>query len=258
MSSKLDVVYTPSGRAGEYANHGYAVNLYTGCPHACAYCYAKSVKHMKAEDFHREAKPQKDILARLEKDCAILAKLPKLEEPIFLCFTCDPYPPEERMLGITRQAIKLIKATGNNVRILTKGARLASRDFDLLGDGDEFGCTLTLNNAVGSEVWEPGAPDCYIRLRYLREAHKVGIKTWASCEPVIFTEQTLDLITESAPYVDLFKIGVLNYSNTLPEHLKAQLKPVDWNKFGHDVEALCKRLGVNYYLKNDLRERMTR
>jgi DNA repair photolyase len=252
--ARMNILYTPSGRAGEYANHGYAINYYRGCTMGCVYCYCPSVLHMNREEFHRQTTPVKDALVRLEKD---LQKCGKLDEPIFLNFLHDPYPEVERELGITRKAIKLIKATGNNVRILTKGARLASRDFDLLGEGDEFGCTLTLNNAIGCEIWEPGAPDCYVRLRYLQEAHEQGIKTWVSCEPVIFTEHTLDLIVDAAPFVDLFKIGILNYENRLPDHLKAQLKPVDWNKFGHDVVTLCERLGVNYYLKNDLKERMS-
>jgi DNA repair photolyase len=250
---RFDVLYTPSGKAGEYANNGYAANCYQFCPHGCVYCYVPACLYMTREQFRQPSVPKKDVLARLEKD---LAKAGKLDEPIFLSFANDPYPPQEADLGITRRAIELIKSSGNNVRILTKGAILASRDFDLLGKGDEFGVTLTLNNAICSEIWEPGAPDCYARLRYLEYAHTIGIKTWASCEPVIFTEQTLDLIESSASFVDLFKVGILNYSNSLPEHLKAQLKPVDWAQFGRDVLALAERLGCNVILKQDLLKKM--
>lgn len=31
-------LYAPSGKAKEYGD--YAVNIYTGCPHRCFYCFA--------------------------------------------------------------------------------------------------------------------------------------------------------------------------------------------------------------------------
>jgi hypothetical protein len=36
--NKLQTLYTPSGRAGEYADHGYALNLYNGCLILHAFC----------------------------------------------------------------------------------------------------------------------------------------------------------------------------------------------------------------------------
>lgn len=36
-------LYVPKGRAREYGD--YAVNIYTGCPHRCYYCFAPNVLH---------------------------------------------------------------------------------------------------------------------------------------------------------------------------------------------------------------------
>jgi hypothetical protein len=44
----------------------------------------------------------------------------------------------------------------------------------------------------------------------------------------------------------MWRIGKMN-------HRKSD---IDWYEFGHNVEALCKRLGRNYQIKEDLRRAM--
>jgi DNA repair photolyase len=248
---RFDILYTPSGRAGEYANHGYAANLYNHCPNGCAYCYVPACLRMTPEQFNQESVPKRDVLNRLYKD---LQKAGKLDEPIFLNFTHDPYPPVEKKLKITRSAIELIKDAGNNVRILTKNGDLAQRDFGLLDSNDEFGVSLTTIDYESLKMWEPNAGTPHARMGAIIEAKRKGIKTWVSCEPVLRPEWTIEMIRQIAPDADLVKVGVLNYSNTLPDHLKAQLKPVDWKQFAIDVTTLCESLGVNYVLKQDLKK----
>lgn len=43
-------IYKPKGAAAEYGD--YAVNIYTGCPHRCYYCFAPQVLHREKETFH--------------------------------------------------------------------------------------------------------------------------------------------------------------------------------------------------------------
>jgi len=42
-------IYKPKGAAAEYGD--YAVNIYTGCPHRCFYCYASHVLHRVQQTF---------------------------------------------------------------------------------------------------------------------------------------------------------------------------------------------------------------
>ena len=127
-------IYIPSGKAKEYGD--YAINIYTGCPHRCYYCFAPAVLRRDKETFHSHVEPRTGIVeavgAQLVKE-HITGKL------IHLCFTCDPYPTNYDSTA-TREVIKALKATGNHVQILTKGD--GSRDFDLLDDGDWYGITL--------------------------------------------------------------------------------------------------------------------
>lgn len=209
MAQERSLLYTPSGRAGEYANHGYAANLYRGCTHGCQYCYVPASTRMSREDFHSGVVPVKDMIKRLTAD---MKRVGKLDEPIFLCFTCDPYcidAPRE----MTRAAIEIIMEAGNAVNILTKGGDLAIADFDLLRKNpkNKIGATLTFSNEALSKEWEPLAASPLHRVYMLAMAKDKGIQTWASIEPVIFPSQSLQIMEEALPHVDEFKIGIWNH-----------------------------------------------
>lgn len=229
-------IYSPKGAAREYGD--YALNIYTGCPHRCYYCFAPDVLRKDREAFHSNVQPRNDIykatMVQLDKE-GITGKT------IHLCFSCDPYP-----LGvdsiITRDIIKLLKNAGNHVQILTKNGIGAQRDFDLLDGEDWFGVTITGYATIGIE---PNATLVLDRNSAIYEAHKRGIKTWISYEPVLNASDVLHHIG-CTPWVDRIKIGKLNYHPS----------DINWHDFGHEVEALCQRLGRDYYIKDSLRAEM--
>ena len=227
-------IYEPKGKAKEYGD--YALNIYTGCPHRCYYCFAPSVLRRDREKFHRDVRPRENIVEETRKQLEredITGKL------IHLCFTCDPYPTGYDT-WTTREIIKLLKAYGNHVQILTKGD--GTRDLDLLDENDWYGSTVS----EGEETDEPGARASAKRLIDLCTAHSQGIKTWVSFEPVLNAKKVLNTIRYFGRYMDKVKIGKLNYHPS----------GIDWAKFGHDAEALCQRLGLNYYIKDSLRAEM--
>lgn len=221
-------IYEPTGKAKEYGD--YALNIYTGCPHRCFYCFAPSVLHKDKETFHSVVEPRPNIVAEVKKQ---LEKEHITGKLIHLCFTCDPYPTGYDSTP-TREIIKLLKEHGNHVQILTKGD--GSRDFDLLDSDDWYGITHDgiMNDSVPK------------RLNSLAEAHKRGIKTWVSFEPVTDTRSFFIGLHALAGVSDKVKIGKLNYHKL----------DIDWCKFGHDAENLCMKLGVEYYIKESLREEM--
>lgn len=49
-------IYEPKGKAKEYGD--YALNIYTGCPHRCFYCFAPNVLHKDREAFHTNIPPK--------------------------------------------------------------------------------------------------------------------------------------------------------------------------------------------------------
>ncbi len=241
MLKKGLVIYEPRGRAGEYAP--LAVNLYRGCGHGCIYCYAPEATFIDRQEFIK-ATPRQGIIEKLEKD-APQAVEGRPEGNVLLCFTCDPYQPINDIHELTRQAIEILHKNGFNVTVLTKGGKRAERDFDLLRSGDEFATTLTFLDEQKSRQWEPEAAIPEERIEALRKTHELGIKTWVSLEPVIEPAESIEIIRQTHSFVDLFKVGKLNY------HPRG--KEIDWHKFLQECIATLKQYGCQYYIKKDLR-----
>lgn len=227
-------IYEPTGKAKEYGD--YAINIYTGCPHWCYYCFAPNVLHREREKFHSHVEPRKNIVEEVRKQ---LERENITGKTIHLSFLCDPYP-QGYDTTPTREIIKLLKEHGNHVQILTKGD--GSRDFDLLDGEDWYGISYS-----GSyEADEPEALRRDFRLFTLAEAKRKGIKTWVSFEPVVDAEQVLWTLEINSCLFDKVKIGKLNY---WPSN-------IDWAEFGRKAEALCEKLGLDYYIKESLRAEM--
>jgi DNA repair photolyase len=224
-------IYEPKGKAKEYGD--LALNIYTGCQHRCFYCFAPGMLHRDKEQFHSVVEPRKDIVEATRKQIEREGITDKL---IHLCFTCDPYPSGYDTTP-TREIIKLLKSSGNHVQILTKGD--GSRDFDLLDENDWYGITL-------DGITSACCPFQLLRAEKLFAAHKHGIKTWVSFEPVLSPVVVIDYLRSLSSFVDKVKIGKLNYH---PSN-------IDWAKFGRQIENECKQLGVDYYIKESLREEM--
>lgn len=223
-------IYVPKGKAKEYGD--YAINIYTGCPHRCYYCFAPNVLHREKEKFHTCVAPRENIVEETRKQIEREGITGKL---IHLCFTCDPYPCGYDTTP-TREIIKAIKESGNHVQILTKGD--GSRDFDLLDENDWYGITLD-----GTECKAPLKE----RLESLAVAHSKDIKTWVSFEPVTNERMFFINLHCVSLIVDKVKIGKLNYH---PSN-------IDWADFGRKAEELCKALNLDYYIKESLRAEMT-
>lgn len=224
-------IYIPSGKAKEYGD--YALNIYTGCPHKCFYCFAPNVLHKSRQQFHEVVEPRKNIVEETRKQLErenIAGKL------IHLCFTCDPYPYGYDSTA-TRKIISLLKDAGNNVQILTKGD--GSKDFDLLTSEDWYGITLDGIGNGRNPLWKA-------RVDALAEAHSLGIKTWVSFEPVTDEREFFVNLHLVAPIIDKVKIGKLNYHKS----------NINWADFGRRAETLCQQLGLDYYIKESLRAEM--
>lgn len=221
-------IYEPKGKAKEYGD--LALNIYTGCPHMCFYCFAPSVLRRDREKFHGDIRPRENIVEETRKQLEREKITGKL---IHLCFTCDPYPIGYDTMP-TREIIKAIKEYGNHVQILTKGLD-APRDFDLLDSQDWFGVTIDGGEERPSD-----------RFNQICKAHRRGIKTWVSYEPVLDAAMVLYWIYSEHLYVDKVKIGKLNYHPS----------DINWKSFGHEVERLCRQLGLDYYIKDSLRAEM--
>jgi DNA repair photolyase len=233
------VIYRTWGKAEEF--NKYAANLYIGaCGNECRYCWVKLKGYVKPGT---APAPAYHILENLERDARDCQKQ-GWHDPVTLCFRCDAYQPIDRQLRITRQAITILHTYDIPVHILTKGGLDPLRDFDLLRAGDIFTPTLTFSNDKDSTSWEMLAGLPGDRIAALEEAHRAGIDTWVSLEPIIDVDQTLELIDLTHDHAGHYKASKLNYYKLDPEP--------DWKAVALKVIDRLDRHRARYYIKKDL------
>lgn len=230
----MALIYEPKGKAREYSP--LALNVYTqGCEHRCAYCYCRNMT-----TWGDCGKPRD--LAGLSVEAA------GADKQILLSFMSDPYAPCERTHRQTRTALGILRAHGCSVAILTKGGTRALDDLAMFRDWPErrikVGATLTFAQPSRAREWEPGAACPADRVEALRVLHDAGVQTWVSIEPVIEPDESLAIMWASLPYVDAFKVGKLNHTQTA----------IDWAAFGLAAVSMLRGAGKQFYVKDDLRK----
>ena len=242
----MGVIYEPKNAAKEYAD--LALNMYIGCQHGCIYCYAPRSTFKKKEEFINNAKIKDNIIERLEKNLKLLSKKKVKKLPVLMSFSCDPYQPIEKAEKVTRVAIQMLNEHKFPVRILTKGGKLAQRDFDLLvkNKRKEFGVSLTLTNKKQQIEWEPRAATYKQRVANLKKAKKLGIKTWVSLEPILDLEQTLNIIDSTHDFVDRYGVSKLNYNK--------HQRTIDWKEAKEKIVAKLKSYNKKTIIHKSLKE----
>lgn len=202
---KGKAIYCPTGKAGEYAK--YACNFYKGCSGMCTYCFNKKglVKKVLGGDTSELKSCFKDIEHAKEVFKKELKQ--NLEElktnGLFFSFTSDFLPETEELL---KWAIEMCLFAFVPVSLLTKQtAWLTDEWLDYIKDVKDiaFGFTLT-----GHDEEEPGCATNSERIAMMRKLHKMGFKTYASIEPVITIDESMDMIQQTYEYCDLYKVGL--------------------------------------------------
>lgn len=210
---KGKAIYNPKGAAQECSE--WACNFYVGCSNNCSYCYLKKgigakvlggcnpeLKKCFADNMH--------AMEIFEKE--MRANLPALQKHgLFFSFTTDPMLPETK--GLTWMAMDLAVVNKVPVKILTKMSDFADSTgrYSLVDIKPEYkkyiaiGFTLT-----GHDELEPNASPNYERIDAMIKLHDAGFKTFASIEPIIHFESSLEMIRQTIGWCDLYKIGLLS------------------------------------------------
>lgn len=207
-------IYQPKGKAKEY--NQWAVNFYNGCSGKCAYCFNR--KGLTASLLGKDEPTikkclidEKTALNTFEKEVKKY-QFELQEHGLFFNFVSDPFLPETTLvnqLAMRHCFTKLIP-----VIVLTKQTQWVeplvneiksngtiwnmNHDFDF-----SVGFTLT-----GHDELEPGCATNYGRIQAMKELHEMGIRTWASIEPVIDFKSSLEMIDRTIGFCNHYKIGL--------------------------------------------------
>jgi DNA repair photolyase len=183
------------------------VNCCTGCANNCRYCYAKGMairfKRLTAVEWPIERVRQKDV------------DRPQRLYPGRIMFPSSHDITPGNFEACMTVLDKLIGG-GNQVLIVSKPRYDIIREIclEFREDRDKilFRFTIGAMNDDVLRFWEPGAPSFAERLDSLTYAFCSGYKTSVSIEPMLDSDNVLDLILTVEPFVtDAIWLGMMNH-----------------------------------------------
>lgn len=221
-------IYNPEGKAAEYSV--WACNLYNGCTHGCTYCYnnqgiiAKTLGGTNVrlkKTLYNETTAYEIFRKELLKYKNEIIK----DGSLHFNFVSDPCLPETILLNW--KCIDFAISQGVPVQVLTKRAdwlqHPAVQNAISHPNFIRIGFTLT-----GCDKLEPGASPNIERIELMHVLNNLGIYTWASIEPIINPQRSLDMIARSIDCCQHYKIGILSGGKSYtPQDIRDFIKHVN-------------------------------
>lgn len=242
----------------------YSANPYTGCTHACRYCYASFMKR-----FTGHTEPWGTFLD-VKTWTEIGSPRKYAGKELFIGSVTDPYLPQEKHYKRTRALLEQLKGSGIKISIATK-SDLILRDLDLLKTFPEARISWSINtldenfkndmdNAVSIER----------RLAAMESFHQAGIRTTCFISP-IFPELTdvKAIIRRAKKHCNLiwlenlnlrgdYKTVIMKYiQNSRPELLPLYQEIYNkgnrnyWGLLDMELKKYAAEIGLEYRTNND-------
>jgi DNA repair photolyase len=214
------------------------LNPYSGCDHACIYCYASSY----IPRFFN-CRPKQDLVQRLRRECRDLKG-----QIVSMSNSSDPYPNLESKTGLTRQCLEIMSTSNCKIQIITKST-LVTRDIDILENiPSTVSMTITTDNDALAKLLEPNAPSPSERLKAVETLIDKGIPTSVRIDPIIpfLNESHENLITT------LSSLGV--------RHVTAstyKVRPDNWRRLSQTLPETAHKLKPLYFSEGEKTGRCT-
>lgn len=181
----------------------FVINPYTGCSHACLYCYARFMKR-----FTNHPEPWGEFVdVKINAPDLIPEDVDKYKgRSITIGSVTDPYLPLESKYKLTRRILEKLIPLQPRLDIITK-SDLVLRDIDLLKQFEEciIACSASFLDEKAKNELEPKSIPTKRRMEALKKLHEAGIETALFISP-IFPE-----ITDWRKLIDLTKDFVSEY-----------------------------------------------
>ncbi len=233
----------------------FSLSPYTGCGHACLYCYASSY----IPNFY-QPRSKINFIAQLAKE---LRKLPK-NSYLTLANSSDPYQPLEKKENLTRSFLRLLlnndfQSLNLKIMFVTK-SDLILKDLDLLFKLKNvviaFSLT-TLNKTLAKKI-EPKAPEPKLRLKAMAEISNT-LPVICRLDPLIYPlniEEIEELVQASkeAGAKQIITSTFKSRTDSLQRMIKAF---PELNKLWHELYLeKGEKLNNYYYLPFSLRKKI--
>jgi len=157
----------------------WSVNPYSGCAHACSYCYVPDTIHAERRRWGSYVVVKKDLPTRL----ALMMQRSKRMTAYFSTAT-DPYQPAEAEHEVTRRCLEVLVRKDWPVEVLTRSP-LVTRDIDLFRQLSQVRVGLSVPSVDDEvrKVLEPNAPPIPARLAAVKALSDAGIPTFTNYTP---------------------------------------------------------------------------
>ena len=172
----------------------FAVNVGLKCSHDCTYCSTGAMlrTHKAFKEIGRSpfASGYSIIDPDIPEKVALDAKRKRQRGLVQLCTTVDAWAPDAQEYDLGRRCLEaLLAEPGWTVRILTKNAAVAE-DFNLIKrHRDRVLVGLSLTGTPDKEevlsVIEPNASPISERIAALKNAHRLGLRTYGMLCPLL-------------------------------------------------------------------------
>lgn len=242
----------------------YSINPYTGCKHACKYCYACFMKRFTnhSEDWGdfidvKYWQPIKSLKRYKDKE-------------LFIGSVTDPYQPVEEKYKRTRAILEQLKGSDAKLSIATK-SDLILRDLELIKTFQNARISWsinTLDETFRSDM-DKGV-SIERRLNAMKVFHDAGVRTTCFISPVFPELTDVNIIIERVKSIcnliwlenlnlrGAFKPVVMKYIRTeypqlLPLYDEIYNKGNDayWQALDSELRAFAANQGLEYKTNDD-------
>ena len=247
----------------------FSANPYTGCAHACKYCYASFMKrftHHYNEDWGTF------IDVKIWPEIKNPSKYSGRE--IFIASVTDPYQPCEEKFMRTRALLSELKGSGARISIATK-SDLILRDLDLIKSFPDSRVSFSINTLdedFRSEM------DCAAsierRLNAMKIFHEAGVRTTCFISPIfpgisdvkaiiMMAKDICNLIwLENLNLRGDYRVKILNWIHdnhpeldSLYHEIYSRKNFEYWFNLNDEIKALAEALNLPYVRNDDSMKR---
>ena len=212
----------------------FTFNPYTGCDHACTYCYASSyVPRFSC------CRPKKDLIRRLEREAERLKG-----EIVSISNSSDPYPFLEEKTGLMRECLKILSLPDCRLQIVTK-SQLVTRDVDLLSAiRSMVSLTVTTDDDCTAKLIEPHAPSPSARLKAVDVLINKGVPVSVRVDPIVpFVNDNVEGLIGT-----LASLGVRHVTTST-----FKVRPDGWGRFSVAMPDVAEKLKPLYFRDGTVR-----
>jgi DNA repair photolyase len=225
VRAKSALNHVPGGRFG----FNWTINLYRGCTHACAYCFARSTHRYLDLDAGRDF--EREIVVKVNVPEVVRAELARRSwkrELVAIGTNTDPYQWVESRYELMPPVLEALHDADTPVSVLTKSP-LVLRDIDQYVEmAAGAGATVNLSiPTLDEEVWratEPHTPHPRKRMEAVAELNHRGISSGVLVMPLM--PGINDDPAQVEPLVELAREAKASFVATTGLHLRGEVRDV--------------------------------